>query len=81
VIDNQLIQCPETKTPLRQATTEELARLQQLQAAGKLLNRLGRQVVVPVDAGLVSEAAGSFYCVVQGVAWLIAEESIPLAAG
>jgi uncharacterized protein YbaR (Trm112 family) len=80
MIDNQLMQCPETKAPLRKATAEELSRLQQLQAAGRLLNRLGRQVVVPIDTGLVSEGSGSFYCVVQGVVWLIAEESIPMAA-
>jgi uncharacterized protein YbaR (Trm112 family) len=81
MVDHPFIQCPETKAPLREATAEELSRLQQRQAAGRLLNRLGRRVVVPIDSGLVSEGSGSFYCVVQGVVWLIAEESIPLVAG
>lgn len=74
-----LIQCPEAKTPLRAATEQELAMLRLRQQRGELFNRLGRKVVVPIEAGLVSDAAGSFYCVVNEVAWLVAEESIPLA--
>lgn len=75
----QLTQCPETKTPLRVATEQELEMLRLRQQQGQLFNRLGRKVHVPLEAGLVSEAAGSFYCVINEVAWLVAEESIPLA--
>lgn len=74
-----LIQCPETKSPLRSATEQELQMLRLRQQQGQLFNRLGRKVVVPMEAGLVSEAAGSFYCIINEVAWLVAEESIPLA--
>jgi uncharacterized protein YbaR (Trm112 family) len=74
-----LIQCPETRTPLRSATEQELVGLRLQQQNGLLFNRLGRKVVVPIETGLVSDAAGSFYCVINEVAWLLAEESIPLA--
>gem|GEM_PF-2360387 len=74
----ELIQCPDTRTPLRKATTEEIQLLQGLQDAGRLFNRLGRPVSMPIAEGYVSEAARSFYCVVQGVVWLVTEESIAM---
>lgn len=72
----ELIQCPQTGRPMRKATDGELQLLQRLQASGKLFNRLGRPVAIPIEEGYVSEAARSFYCVVQGIVWLVAEESI-----
>jgi hypothetical protein len=74
----QLIQCPDTKTVMRRATENELANLRQCQEAGGLFNRLGRKVTVSIEEGFVSEATGSFFCMVQGVVWLVAEEAIPL---
>jgi hypothetical protein len=76
--DEELIQCPDTRRPMRKATNEELGMLQRLQASGQLFNRLGRPVAMPIEEGYVSEAARSFYCVAQGVIWLVAEESIPI---
>lgn len=76
----QLIQCPDTKTPLRPVTQEELIILRQRQEAGTLFNRMGRKVTVPIGEGFVSEATSSFYLLVHGVVWLVAEESIPLGA-
>jgi|JI9StandDraft_1071089.scaffolds.fasta_scaffold01552_13 hypothetical protein len=73
-----LIQCPDSQLPMRKATGEELDQLRAKQQAGNLFNRLGRKVDVPITAGYVSEATRSFYCVVNEVVWLVAEEAIPL---
>lgn len=77
---DELIQCPETGRPMRQATDAELQMLRQRQLDGQLCNRLGRSVVIPLDSGYFSESTQSFYVSLHGVLWLIAEEAIPLGS-
>lgn len=76
----KLIQCPDSQLPMRKATGEELDQLRAMQQAGNLFNRLGRKVDVPITAGYVSEATQTFYCEVNEVVWLVAEEAISLTS-
>lgn len=73
-----LLQCPETKSPLRCADESLIARLNQAIADGKIKNRLGEPVETTLSGGLLPEGGTVLYLIVDDVPILLADESIPL---
>lgn len=74
----ELIQCPESRQPLREAPPELLARLNARQARGELRNRAGTAVAAPLAGGLVREDGRVLYPVLDGIPMLLLEEAITI---
>jgi uncharacterized protein YbaR (Trm112 family) len=81
MVDEQLLKllvCPETKQPLRLASTEELQSLNAQVAAGAVVNRAGGKVVTPLDALLIREDGACGYPVWEDIPVMLIEEAVPL---
>lgn len=74
----EILVCPESKQPVRQASEEVLARLRREIEAGRLRNRGGQPVTEPITEGLVREDGKIFYLVDDGIPVMLIEESIEL---
>ncbi len=74
----EILVCPETKQPVRLAEAELVGRLNKAQARGELLNRAGRPLAEPMEAGLVREDGAFLYPVIDGIPVMLIEEGIPL---
>ncbi|MHB8900042.1 MAG: Trm112 family protein [Thermoguttaceae bacterium] len=74
----ELLQCPETKRPLRPADESVVARINQGIAAGTIRNRVEETVDTPLSGGLVSEGGSVLYPIIDDVPVMLAEEAIPL---
>ncbi len=75
-----VLRCPISHDSLQAASAEQLAKLNELQAAGRLRFRSGEPVVKPIQAGLINRAATYFYCGESG-AWILqAGQAIDLKA-
>ncbi|HEX6884578.1 MAG TPA: hypothetical protein VF530_14475 [Planctomycetota bacterium] len=72
----ELIQCPESRQPLREAPAGLLERLNARQARGELRNRAGVVVAAPLAGGLVREDGRVLYPVLDGIPMLLLEEAI-----
>lgn len=72
------IVCPETRTPLHVADNALVARLNEAIAAGRLKNRVGRQLESPLDGGLVREDGAVLYPIVDDIPVLLVDEAIEL---
>ncbi|MEO0479014.1 MAG: hypothetical protein AAF196_05995 [Planctomycetota bacterium] len=72
---------PRSHHPLRRATTSELESIGTRAGAGALVDRGGRPVAGASEAGLVCEAEGVLFPVVNRIPKLLWEDGIPLAEG
>ena len=75
----EILVCPETKQPVRPASAEELARLNEAVRAGRVRTRGGRALSDAVAEGLVREDGRVLYPVDDGIPVMLIEESIELS--
>lgn len=81
MIDKDLLEilaCPETHQPLREATAEEVAALNAKVEAGGLTNVGGAKVEEALDAGLVREDGKIVYPIREDIPVLLIDEGIAL---
>ena len=79
MVDAELIEllvCPETKQTLRPADPDVLARLNEAIARGRVENRGGSPVSVPLEAALVREDGQVLYPVREDIPIMLLDESI-----
>ena len=74
----ELIVCPQTHQALREATSAELARVNERIARGELSNQGGTKLLVPLEEALVRADGRVLYPVLDGIPMLIAEEAVAL---
>ena len=74
----EILVCPETKQPVRPASAEVLARLNEAVRAGRVRTRGGRALTDAVAEGLVREDGRVLYPVDDGIPVMLIEESIEL---
>ena len=82
VVDPQLLEilvCPESKQPIREAEASLVARINAAIAAGAARNRVGEVVRDPVDGGLIRQDGNVFYPVREGIPIMLIDESLTLA--
>ncbi|MAE76140.1 MAG: hypothetical protein CMJ85_04640 [Planctomycetes bacterium] len=73
-----LIRCPEKRVPLRAATGEEIAQLNERIAAGEVANMAGVKVEQALEAALVREGDDLAYPICDRIPILIVEEGIAI---
>jgi uncharacterized protein YbaR (Trm112 family) len=74
----EILVCPETKQPVREAGADVLARLNAEIEAGRLRNRGGEPVKNAIAEGLVREDGKVLYPVDDGIPVMLIEESLSL---
>ncbi len=74
-----LLQCPETATPLELADAGLVERLNEVISAGRLKNRIGETVETPLCGGLVAEGGKLLSPVIGDLPVMLADEAILLA--
>ncbi len=74
----EILVCPETKQPVRPASTDELAALNERVSAGSLRNRGGDPVSQALAEALIREDGKVVYPVDDGIPVMLVEESIEL---
>jgi len=74
----EIICCPETHQPLRQADAELVADLNQRIEAGTLLDRVDDKISQKIDGGLLREDGKILYPIRQEIPTLLIEQGIPL---
>lgn len=81
MIDKDLLSilaCPDTHQPLREASDEELAKLNARIAAGEVKNKAGRPVAEALEAALVREDGKLAYPIQKGIPVLLVDEGLDL---
>jgi len=81
MVDPQLLEilvCPETKQPVREASAKMLARLNAAIQAGSIRNRAGELVREPLDGGLLREDSHVVYPVREDIPIMLVDEAIAL---
>lgn len=73
-----LLQCPETKSPLRLADESLVAKINEAITAGAIKNRVGDTVEIPLSGGLVTESGTLLYPIVDDLPIMLVDEAIPL---
>ena len=73
-----LLQCPESKSPLRLADASLVARINRGIAAGTIKNRAEETVDTPLSGGLVPEGRNLLYPIVDDLPIMLVDEAIPL---
>lgn len=74
----ELLCCPETHQPVREAEPALIARLNAQIAAGTLKNRAGQTVGERLEGGLVRADGKVLYPIRDGIPVMLVEEGIPL---
>jgi uncharacterized protein YbaR (Trm112 family) len=74
----ELLACPETHQPLREAAPVLLERLNARIVRAELRNRAGTLVATPLREGLVRADERVLYPVVDGIPMLLIEEAIAI---
>lgn len=75
-----LLVCPENRTPVHEAESELLDRINQRIAGGSVVNREGQPVTEPLQGALVREDGAVLYPVRDGIPVMLIGESISLEA-
>lgn len=81
-IDTELIEilvCPETRQPLRVASSETLSRINSDIDAGRLRNRGGEAIENHVEEGLLREDGRVLYIVDDSIPIMLVDQSIELS--
>jgi len=73
-----ILVCPETKQPVREADEALLARLNAAIAQGTVKSQGGQPVIQPVREGLVREDGLLLYPVRDDIPIMLIDEAIPL---
>ncbi len=73
-----ILVCPETHQGLELADDGLIEKLNAAILAGRLVNRVGHAVAVPLSGGLVREDHQVLYPVVDGIPIMLADEAILL---
>ncbi len=76
----KILVCPKTRKPLREATADELSRVNQAIQKGQAKNDAGETVEQPLESGLVPEEGNVIYPVRDGIPVLLTTEAILLDA-
>ena len=82
MVDPELLEilvCPETRQPVREAEPELVQRLNAAIAAGSVKNAAGEVVRDAVEGGLVREDRRVVYPVREGIPIMLIDEAIGLA--
>lgn len=82
MIDSKLLQilcCPETYQPLREADAALLAKVNQSIAGGGVQNRGGQPVTEKIDGGLVRADGKYLYPIRLGIPVMLVDSAIALA--
>ena len=74
----KILVCPDNRTPVREASLEEISDLNQKIEEGSLQNISGRKVNDKLDAGLIREAGDRLYPVRKNIPVMLIEEAIQL---
>ena len=80
-VDPELIAilvCPETRQPVRAASSDELARVNAAVRGGTLRNRGGAKVERELSEALMRDDGRVLFPVEDGIPSMLIEESIPL---
>jgi uncharacterized protein YbaR (Trm112 family) len=75
----EILCCPETHQPVREAESSLIERLNAQIAAGTLKNRAGQVVGVKLDGGLVRADGKVLYPIRDEIPVMLVEEAIPLS--
>lgn len=73
-----LLQCPETRQPLKLAEQSLVARINEGIAAGAIKNRIGEVVEACLSDGLLPDGGTLLYPVVNDLPIMLVDEAIPL---
>ena len=74
----KILVCPDNRTPVRLASEQEIANLNQKIEEGSLQNIGGRKVNDKLDGGLIREAGDRLYPVRKNIPVMLVEEAIKL---
>ena len=74
----EILVCPETRQPVRPASADELAAVNQRIREGALRNRGGEPVKEALGEALVREDGAVLYPVDDGIPVMLVEESVEL---
>ena len=74
----EILVCPETRQPVKPASSEQLSQLARRIAQGSVRNRGGQTLEAAPAEGLVREDGKILYPVEDGIPVMLVEESIEL---
>jgi uncharacterized protein YbaR (Trm112 family) len=74
----EILRCPQSRTRLRHADADVVARLNRKISAGELTTIAGERVERPIDGGLIREAGDLLYPIVDQIPVLLPDEAIDL---
>jgi uncharacterized protein YbaR (Trm112 family) len=72
----EILRCPQSRTRLRLAEADVVARINRAISAGQLVNVAGERVDRPIDGGLIREAGDLLYPIVDQIPVLLPDEAI-----
>jgi uncharacterized protein YbaR (Trm112 family) len=72
----EILRCPQSRTRLRRADAELVAKVNRAIAAGTLVNVTGERLERPLDGALVREAGDLAYPIIDEIPVLLPDEAI-----